>query len=133
MKAVEAELTALVEKMLNKEINDREDVMVVVEGEKDRKVLISLGVTSDKIIVYSSLNLDNIVKRLEAKKIKELVILTDFDKEGKKIEKRLIEICHMLGINPNASLKRKIFSEIFKNTGKSITSVENLIKITKHR
>ncbi|MFH1072139.1 MAG: toprim domain-containing protein [Nanoarchaeota archaeon] len=65
---------------------------IIVEGFKDRKALENIGI-SNKIIVLNRQPLYKIIEHIASKHI-DCIILTDFDKEGKRLYGRLnSELC----------------------------------------
>ena len=58
------------------------DILIVVEGTKDKNALLSLGVMN--VFALNKMSLYKVVEMV-AKKGKECMILTDLDSEGKKI------------------------------------------------
>ena len=71
-----------------KDINDwkekikKADKLIIVEGIKDKEALRVLGIK--KVITLKNKPLYKVIEEA-AEKTKEAIILTDFDKEGKKI------------------------------------------------
>jgi 5S rRNA maturation endonuclease (ribonuclease M5) len=59
-----------------------ENILVIVEGKKDREALASLGITN--VFSLDRWPLYKVVEHV-AEKTKDCVILTDLDEEGKKI------------------------------------------------
>jgi len=103
------ELKNLVEKM-NTEIS-----CVVVEGRKDKEALERIGYKGKIIYV-------NTFKRIKEK----IVILTDFDKEGKEIAKRITK---SLGEKNIDRFFRNEFRKILKSIGRDdIQSISNICK-----
>ena len=72
-----------VEEELSKIFNKIKDKTVIVEGKRDREVLYSFGFT--KIITINH----GLYETAEKCAGKETVILTDYDREGRTIAKRL--------------------------------------------
>ena len=95
--------------------------VIVVEGVRDRESLRNLGIKGE-IVVFSSYV--NVVDQVGSR---EVIILTDYDKRGNKIERGLISKFSSWGIIPDTSIKKKIFSLI----SKEITAVENLANYVK--
>lgn len=92
---------------------------VIVEGEKDEKALQQLNIKNVFKIAGSSL--EAFVEHLP--KDKKIIILTDFDKEGKELAKKLGKILSLYGYEVDEQ-KRKEFKAIFK-----ITKIEELINL----
>ncbi|RLI75061.1 hypothetical protein DRO97_04280 [Archaeoglobales archaeon] len=109
------ELRKTIDELVEKSENG---AIIVVEGVKDRNSLRSLGIQGD-IIVFSSYT--DIVDKIRDK---DVIILTDYDDRGKKIEKALVNKFSSWGITPNTQIKKRIF----KLVSKDITTIENLAK-----
>jgi len=96
--------------MLNREIEEEliellkknKDVQVVVEGKRDKEVLCSLGF--NKILTIHK----GIYETAEEIKSKEILILTDFDSEGRQIAKKLNLILQHLGYKIDKETRRKV-------------------------
>ncbi len=64
-----------------------ENILVLVEGKKDEKVLKKLGITKImRIDGRSVVSLENVIKR------GKVLILTDFDKEGRRKASKLCKL-----------------------------------------
>src|SRR3989337_4397159 len=74
-KEIEEELKKLFEKVKNKTI--------IVEGKRDKEVLYSFNLTKVYTINHGLYELSEKFEK------KEIIILTDFDKEGKEISRKL--------------------------------------------
>ena len=86
-------------------IKELDGKLIVVEGKKDEKALKSLGLKD--IIAISGRPLYEITEvALNTKK--EVVILTDFDKKGRQIEKKLRSLLQKHGKQPNLRLRWKV-------------------------
>lgn len=93
---------------INKElekIKDR-DLLVIVEGKKDRIALGNLGIT--KIIFLSKTPLYKVIETA-AEKAKEVVILTDMDRKGKELYHRLFVGLQKHGVKVNNKLRELLF------------------------
>lgn len=98
-------------------------IPVVVEGKKDKLVLTRLGVAN--IFEISGKSLEYVTE--EISRISDSVlILTDFDEEGRKKAHNLTKLFRGEGVNVNHSLRRKI-----KFLLNGITKIEDLNKISK--
>ena len=94
------------------------ETAIIVEGKKDKKALETFNIHSIQ------LNNQPIYKVVESIKEKEVIILTDLDKQGKKLYSKL---------KHNLQKKGKIINDkprnyLFKNT--RITYIESLRKQT---
>ncbi|MHA1626535.1 MAG: toprim domain-containing protein [Candidatus Asgardarchaeia archaeon] len=98
----------------------REGIPIVVEGKKDRASLESLGVEGNYIVLNGS------KKELpydEVAQYKKVLILTDFDREGKKVAKSLVKNLQSLGINPLLD-ERNYF---YRKFGRKVKQVEGIV------
>ncbi len=80
-------------------------IPVIVEGHNDKKALRELGIES---IFTLNLPLFKIVERVKGK---EVVILTDLDKKGKQLYRRIQHDCIHHGIKINNKLRHFLFRE----------------------
>ena len=83
-------------------LTENKDMQVIVEGKRDKKVLCLLNFT--KIITIEK----GIYETTENLKEKEVLILTDFDSEGKQIAKKLNLFLQHLGYKVDKETRRKI-------------------------
>lgn len=86
--------------------------VVVVEGKKDVRSLRAIGV-SGEIVVFTGF-----ASTADTLKDSNVIILTDFDSKGIKIEKGLVEALISYGKRPDVEIKRKIFSSVRKEISK---------------
>jgi len=86
-------------------IDEVEDTPVIVEGLKDRRALRSLGV---KHIITLKKPLFQVIEELD---VKEVLILTDFDKEGKRLYRKLCRECTRWGIKIDNQLRNFLLKE----------------------
>ena len=91
-----------VEEELIKLLKDNKDVQVIVEGKRDKEVLCLLGFK--KILTINK----GIYETTELLKENELIILTDFDSEGRKIAKKMNLILQHLGYKVDKETRRKV-------------------------
>jgi 5S rRNA maturation endonuclease (ribonuclease M5) len=99
-------------------INASEDSIVVVEGSSDRDALREIGVCGE--IAMASTMPDAYLVDLVGGR--EVIIMTDWDSEGKIMERKLSKKLTSLGIRVNLEYRRRIFEIV----GRHITAVENL-------
>ena len=97
---------------------------ILIEGKKDEEALNELGITGNIIKVSGSgLKLFEIAE-MAAKTSSKVIILTDFDKKGNILAKKLSEDIQSLGSHPNLSIRKNII----KITRKYIKDIESLPK-----
>ncbi|MFA6889204.1 MAG: toprim domain-containing protein [Candidatus Woesearchaeota archaeon] len=92
-----------------------EHILILVEGKKDKAALQKLGLTN--IVI---LNGKDIWNRLEGIKAKEVLILTDFDKQGKKLYYKIAKDLEQLHIKVN-----KKYREFFQKKTK-LSQIEGM-------
>lgn len=85
------------------------DKQIIVEGKKDRKVLEMVGLKN--IVEISGKQLEKVADIVNDKR-SDVVILTDFDKEGMKQYKRLKSLFHANGVKINDNIRRD-FKRVF--------------------
>ena len=95
-KVNESELFPLIQQIIDN------NLLVIVEGKKDRKALQELGV--EKIMT-----LDAHHKLVEKVTEKEVVLLVDLDKEGKKLYSQLKDLLSRRGVKVNDKLRHYLF------------------------
>ena len=88
-------------------VRDLEGKLGIVEGKNDKKALKSLGVKN--IIAINGRPLYEVAE-VASKSKREIVILTDFDRKGREIEKRLKTLLQRHKKHPNSKLRGKIMS-----------------------
>jgi len=95
--------------MINREVEELLNILeknkskqTIVEGKRDKKVLCLLNFTN--IITIEK----GIYETVESLKEKEVLILTDFDSEGKQIAKKFNNFLQNLGYKADKETRRKI-------------------------
>ncbi|OGI12526.1 hypothetical protein A3K64_01315 [Candidatus Micrarchaeota archaeon RBG_16_36_9] len=91
-----------VEEELIKLLKENNDKQVIVEGKRDKQALCSFGFK--KILTLSK----GIYETTEDLKEKEVLILTDFDSEGREIAKKFNSILQPLGYKVDKETRRKV-------------------------
>ncbi|GAB4313939.1 MAG: toprim domain-containing protein [Methanobacteriaceae archaeon] len=85
-----------------------EGVPILIEGRRDEEALRELGINGNFIKVSGSgLKLYEIAE-IAAETSSKVVILTDFDKKGNELAKRLSKDIQSLGSHPNLKIRNKI-------------------------
>ena len=116
--------------MLRKEIEEEmfvlldrvKDGRVIVEGKRDKEVLCSLGFTE-----ITTIN-KGLYETTESIRDKEVLVLTDFDSEGREIAKKLNLFLQSLGHKVDRETRRKIG---FMFTRLKIKKIEELRGVLK--
>ncbi len=86
----------------------RSKKLIIVEGEKDRRALSKLGLK--KVVAISRKPLFKFVEEVSSKN-KEVIILTDLDKEGKKLYHKLKAGLQRNGIRVDNKFREALFKE----------------------
>lgn len=104
------------------EIKDlsKDGAVIIVEGKKDRDALNELGI-SDQISLASYPPLLNFAEDI-SRKTNQAIILTDWDRQGKKMAKKISEYLQASNTKPNNLIRNKIK----KFVQKDIKDVEGL-------
>lgn len=99
-------------------------VPILIEGKKDEEALNELGINGNIIKVSGSgLKLFEIAE-MATKSSSKVIILTDFDKKGEILAKKLSKDIQSLGSHPDLSIRRKIMN----SSRKYIKDIESLPK-----
>ena len=106
------------EKGMNELIEENKKVPVIVEGDKDVFSLRKLGVIGEIIIFNSGLSIIDFCDKL-AKKYKEVIILTDWDRKGGFI-------CHTIEKNLEGRVKCNLYYRELFATKTMTKTVEGL-------
>jgi len=109
--------------MLDKWIEDinRLKHLIVVEGKKDKAALENIGIKNT--IITLNKPLFQIVEEV-AKDNTDVIILTDLDKEGKKIFEALSQGFHKFGVR----MHNKPRDQLFKTSLRQIEGIDTYIK-----
>jgi 5S rRNA maturation endonuclease (ribonuclease M5) len=113
-KEIEEELFDLLEKV--------KEEQVIVEGKRDKEVLCSLGFTN-----ITTIN-KGLYETAEDIRGKEVLVLTDFDSEGRKIAKKLNLFLQSFGHKVDRETRRKLG---FMFTRLKIKKIEELRGVLK--
>lgn len=117
-------LLRLTEELEELKYYGEQGVPILIEGKKDEKALRELGIEGDFIKVSGSpLNLFEIAE-IAAESSPKVIILTDFDKKGNQLAKRLSQDIQSLGSHPDTQIRRKIMGM----TRKYIKDIQSLPK-----
>ncbi|WP_456472647.1 toprim domain-containing protein [Methanocaldococcus sp.] len=107
---------------------EAEDKPIIVEGKKDVESLEKLGIEATFIIIAKT-PIYLIADKLISLGIKEVILMTDFDKRGRKLAKAVVEEFRQRGIKVNTKFRRDIF--IYTNSG--IRDIESLFTYVNKR
>lgn len=97
---------------------------ILIEGKKDEEALRELGINGNIIRVSGSgLKLFEVAE-MAVESSPEVIILTDFDKKGNILARKLSEDIQSLGSHPNLNIRKKIMNI----TQRYIKDIESLPK-----
>lgn len=96
----------------------KEGWVIIVEGVRDREALEKIGVEGE-IVVFTGF-----LSTAEKLRNRKVVILTDYDERGNKIERGLQRVLLSYGKTADVELRRRIFDRIKKD----VTKVEELYR-----
>lgn len=86
----------------------KQGIPILIEGKKDEEALRKLGINGNFMKVSGSpLKLFEIAE-IAAKSSSKIIILTDFDKKGNELAKKLSEDIQRLGSHADLEIRRKI-------------------------
>ncbi|MBO8182521.1 MAG: toprim domain-containing protein [Archaeoglobus sp.] len=101
----------------------RAGAVIVVEGPSDRESLRNLGIKGEIVLASTQSDVDLVDSLVNLKSLHlEVIILSDWDVEGKKIEKRLDRLFRSRGISVNTEFRKRIFRIV----GRDVKNIENL-------
>ena len=96
---------------------------IIVEGRKDEQALKSLGVIGKIVFVKKGLKtIIDVVSEIEDKSPKEVILMLDFDREGRELTEKLKNHMEKEGIKANIHYWIKLSSL----TGREVKDVEGL-------
>ncbi len=81
--------------------------VVLVEGEKDRRALVRLGLSSPIALVHQGQRLPTIAQALAAHH-KRAIVLTDWDRKGGQLAERLSELLEGADIEVNRETRQRL-------------------------
>jgi len=96
---------------------------IIVEGRKDEQALKRLGVTGKIVFAKKGLKtIIDVVSEIEDKNPKEVILMLDFDREGRELTEKLKNHMEKAGIKTNIHYWIKLSSL----TGREVKDVEGL-------
>jgi len=99
--------------------------IIIVEGRKDVESLRSLGVNGE-IKLSSQKPLLDFTEQL-SRRGKDIVLLTDWDRKGGMVARKIIDYLHAYGIMPNTDIRARI-GFLVKKRIKDVESPLNILK-----
>lgn len=89
-------------------VEANQEVPVIVEGHKDEKTLRQIGCAGKILVFNSGESVTNFCESLAEKGIREVIILTDWDRHGAFLLRRLTEELNLVGIRCNLEIRRRL-------------------------
>jgi len=100
-----------------------EGALVIVEGRKDVESLKRLGAVGNILPAKSSgKSLLDVLREIEGQKVREVVLLMDFDRRGREWTLRLARNLETMGIKPNLTFWRRLLGLV----GRDVKDIESL-------
>jgi 5S rRNA maturation endonuclease (ribonuclease M5) len=84
-----------------------DSTIIVVEGERDRRALKVLGVSSGVVLYHSGRGLSQLTRAL-TRPGQRIVVLTDWDREGGHLAHRLTEVLVAEGMRVDLEFRRRL-------------------------
>ena len=110
-----------------KEFLDQNSGGIIVEGKRDADALEFLKIPKEFILVKSGLSLFDLVDQIKRKGYKQVIILFDFDSEGKKL---YLSLKQELQIYRDIKVNNKIRRDFYRLVrSKGVTEIEDIISI----
>ena len=101
---------------------------ILVEGEKDAEALKTLGITGKIIFAKKGLKTRlDVISEIEKSSPNEIILMLDFDKEGRELTEHLKIYIEKTGIKANIHYWLKLS----RLTGREVKDVEGLAKYLK--
>lgn len=102
-----------------------EQVPILVEGPKDAAALRELGITGKVQVVHTGQSLVALVETLDQEGVREVILLTDWDRTGGRIHRRLRELLdtHVIKWSDR---ERQALGRIVGNDVRTVESVPRL-------
>ena len=95
------------QKLLDRLADPSRDFAVIVEGKRDIISLRKLGIR--RVYHINRYNgLEELAERLHAEGVRRVVVLTDFDRKGEELRKKLLAHLHSWGIVSLPGLRRRV-------------------------
>jgi len=114
------QLSQLLEKLASE---SAKGVLIVVEGQNDVKALRELSIEGRVISAKSSgKSFLDVLAEIERRKIREVILLLDFDRRGVEWTKRLKEHLEKTRIKPNTNFWTKLYGLV----GRDLKDIEGL-------
>jgi 2,5-diamino-6-(ribosylamino)-4(3H)-pyrimidinone 5'-phosphate reductase len=96
---------------------------IIVEGKKDIKTLRMLAIEGKIISAKTGgKSLLEVISEIEKASNREVILLLDFDRQGRELIKKLKQHLEKIGIKPNL----KFWSELSKLVGTEVKDIEGL-------
>jgi len=82
---------------------------IIVEGPRDRKALLELGITQEVIVLNTGRRVIQTCEYIASRRYRKVVILTDYDESGGKLAGMLKANLRTMGIRYDLEYRKRIF------------------------
>jgi len=112
----------------NLKVRIADGTLVIVEGRKDVESLRQLGAAGNILPVKSSgRSLLDALREIEERKIREAILLMDFDRRGREWTTRLARELEAIKVKPNLTFWRQLLGLV----GRDVKDIESLASYIK--
>ena len=120
---IESEAASLVKELMKK---IPQDAVLLVEGKSDVEALRSIGVNCEILAMNSRKGtFTDLIDRIKRYYGREVIILMEFDKHGRKVTKHLVQSLEGKGVKINLYVWRRLSDLV----GGEVKEVENLTRL----
>lgn len=109
------------QRLLKKLKKEAKEAIFVIEGQKDKKALESLGIDADfYLLCRQNKSLTESAEEI-AKKYKKAILMLDQDTQGKKMEKKFIHYLQRTGVKVDRRLGKTLLRLTNSNTVEGVS------------
>ena len=101
--------------------------VIIVEGKRDAETLESFKIPKDLILIKSGFSLFDLVDQIKMKGYKKVIILFDFESEGKKL---YLSLKQELQMHRDIKINTRIRKDLYRLArSKGVTEIEDIESI----
>ncbi len=130
LSSLERKYNLLTEALQKLTVESDREVPILVEGKKDLHALRRLGIKGEIFCVKASRNI--LIDSLDRIQNEELIVLVDFDRDGKRLVSRITTYLELQGVKVNLGFWKELSSLVRRNV-KDIEGLPSYLeKLKKH-